>query len=130
MPKKSYRRPQQQKQQKRKRKSTKSKAKSQTKPKAKATKSRTFVLVSSTGKQTGRYVSKTPSGAAKKIGGRLLKKREQMSVTIRVKETTQGSKKKVYTYTVQRIKLAQRKVVMRDGKRISYQFKTVIKAKK
>lgn len=91
---------------------------------------RTFVLVTASGKETGRYISKTPSGAAKKVGGRLLKKRDQMSVTVRVRETTQGSKKKMYMYVVQRVKLPQRKVVMRDGKRISYQFKTVIKTKK
>lgn len=116
-------------------KKTKTKSKTKVKmqggkAKAKTAHSRTFVLVTANGKQMGRYVSKTPSGAAKKIGGRLLKKRDQMSVTIRVRETTQGSKKKMYMYVVQRVKLSQRKVVMRDGKRISYQFKTVIKAKK
>lgn len=93
--------------------------------------SRTFVIVSMTGKEKGRYVSKTPAGAAKKIGSRVLKKKKnQLSTTVRVRETTQGSKKKLYTYVVKKVKLAQKKVVMRDGKRISYEFKTVVKAKK
>lgn len=91
---------------------------------------RTFVIVSSTGKEKGRYVSKTPAGAAKKVGGRLLKTKNQKSTTVRVRETTAGSKKKLYTYVVMHVKLAQKKVVLRDGKRITYEFKTVIKAKK
>lgn len=128
MPKRSYAsKPKKQTTQQQRKKKTKTASKPK---KAKPSLSRTFVLVTSTGKEMGRYISKTPSGAAKKIGGRLLKKRDQMSVTIRVRETTQGSKKKMYMYVVQRVKLAQRKVVMRDGKRISYQFTTVVKAKK
>jgi hypothetical protein len=91
---------------------------------------RTFVCVSSTGKEKGRYVSTTPAGAAKKVGSRIMKKRGQKTATIRLRETTAGSKKKLYTYIVMHVKLAQKKVVLRDGKRISYQYKTVIKAKK
>lgn len=98
--------------------------------KKQASPARTFVIVSSTGKEKGRYVSKTPAGAAKKVGGRALKKRGHKSVTVRVRETTVGSKKKLYTYIVMQVKLKQKKVVLRDGKRIVYEYKTVIKAKK
>lgn len=91
---------------------------------------RTFVVVSAAGKEKGRYISRTPSGAAKKVGGRQLKAKNQKSATIRVRETTVGSKKKLYTYVVSLVSLPKRKVVMRDGKRITYQYKTVVKAKK
>lgn len=76
----------------------------------------------------GRYTSKTPAGAAKKAGTRLLKMKKQQSTTITVRETTAGSKKKVYVYTVKIV--PERKQVIRDGKRIVYKYKTVIKAKK
>jgi hypothetical protein len=98
--------------------------------KQQASPTRTFVIVTSTGKEKGRYVSKTPAGAAKKVGGRILKQRGHKSVTVRVRETTAGSKKKLYTYAVMQVKLNQKKVVLRDGKRIVYEYKTVIKAKK
>lgn len=91
---------------------------------------RTFVVVSSTGKEKGRYVSRTPSAAAKKVGGRQLKAKNQKSATVRVRETTVGSKKKLYTYMVSLVQLPKRKIVMRDGKRITYKYKTVVKAKK
>jgi hypothetical protein len=96
----------------------------------KTTEARTFVIVSANGKEKGRYISKTPAGAAKKVGGRLLKKKGQKSATVRVRETTAGSKKKLYTYVVMHMKLPQKKVVQRDGKKIVYEYKTVIKAKK
>lgn len=100
------------------------------KPKKPVSHVRTFVIVSSTGKEKGRYISKTPAGAAKKVGGRILKKRGQKSSTVRVRETTAGSKKKLYTYVVMQVKLDKKKVVLRDGKKIVYEYKTVIKAKK
>lgn len=100
------------------------------KRKSTTSKVRTFVSVSSNGKETGRYVSKTPAGAAKKAGIRILKKRNQQSTTVTVRETTAGSKKRVYTYVVKSVKLTPRKVVIRDGKRIVYQYKTVVMAKK
>ena len=73
--------------------------------KTKKTHDRTFVFVSASGKHIGRYISKTPSGSAKKIGSRLLKKRKVQSTTITVQEITLGSKKGVFHYTVKRVKL-------------------------
>lgn len=92
---------------------------------------RSFVHVSASGKTSGRYLSKTPSGAARKIGNRLLKKKEgQKSIKVRVMETTQGSQKKIYTYVVMRMKLPKSKVVhLNNGQRVSYKFKTVVKSK-
>lgn len=108
----------------------KKKSKMSKKTKKSSPELRTFVIVSLNGKEKGRYVSKTPVGAAKKVGGRLLKQRGQKTATIRVRETTAGSKKKLYTYVVMHVKLDKKKIVLRDGKRISYEYKTVIKAKK
>lgn len=92
---------------------------------------RSFTYVSSSGKKSGRYLSKTPSGAAKKIGNRLLKEKAgQKSIKVRIMETTQGSQKKMYTYIVMRIQLPKSKMVhLNNGQRISYKFKLVVKSK-
>lgn len=92
---------------------------------------RSFVHVSASGKTSGRYLSKTPSSAAKKIGNRLLKQKEgQKSIKVRVMETTQGSKKKLYTYVIMRMKLPKSTIVhLGNGQRVCYKFKMVVKSK-
>lgn len=98
--------------------------------KTKRTHNRTFAFVSANGKHMGRYISKTPSGSARKIGSRLLKKRKVQSTTISVQEITLGSKKGIFHYTVRRVKLPKQKIIVRNGKRVSYKYKTVVKARK
>jgi hypothetical protein len=94
------------------------------------TKHRSFVLVTSSGKHIGRYISKSPAGAAKKAGSRILKKKGQISTHVHIKETTQGSLKKTYKYIVRRQKLSQQKVVSLKGRRVTYKYKTTVKASK
>ena len=58
---------------------------------------------------SGRYVSRTPSGAASKALTQLCnvkKVRGQCTLFIKMRETTQGSKKKEFLYNVKREKLA------------------------
>lgn len=97
--------------------------------KSKTTMTRSFVHVSASGKTSGRYLSKTPSSAAKKIGNRLLKEKPgQKSIKVRILETTQGSLKKMYIYTVMRVPLPKKKVVLLNGKKVAYKFKLVVKS--
>ena len=61
-----------------------------------------------TGKSGGRYISKTPAGAAKKAFTQKCKKSNKKGVCsfdITLKETTQGSKNKTYKYKIKRTKL-------------------------
>ena len=58
----------------------------------------------------GKYVSRTASGAARKAFSELCRikaMRGQCTLNVSIKETTQGSKKKVYTYKLKRYKLAK-----------------------
>jgi hypothetical protein len=91
-------------------------------------KHRSFVLVTSSGKHIGRYLSASPASAAKKAGNRILKKKNQMSTRVHLQETTQGSLKKSYKYIVRRVKLTKQKIVKLKGKRVVYKFKTTVKS--
>jgi hypothetical protein len=71
----------------------------------------TVISVSTRNKQKGeenfgRYISKSPAGAARKAGSKVCgmsKIRGQCTLTIALRETTQGSKGKVYVYKVKRV---------------------------
>ena len=94
-------------------------------------KHRSFVLVTSSGKHIGRYISASPASAARKAGNRILKnKKGQMSTHVHLQETTQGSLKKSYKYIVRRVKLTKQKIVKLKGKNVVYKFKTTVKATK
>jgi hypothetical protein len=53
----------------------------------------------------GRYTGKNPRQAASKALSQHLRGKKNGKVTIMVKETTQGSNKKEYTYIGERVKL-------------------------
>ena len=79
----------------------------------------------------GRYISRTPLGAAKKAASRICRNSKikgRCTVDIKMKETTQGSTGKSYEYTAKRIK--DPKTVVRDGVEITYKYRTTVKAKK
>ena len=90
-------------------------------------KKRSFTLiVNETSVETkGRYLSKTPSSVAKKIGNRVLKTEKKNTIKIKIKETTKDSKKKVFHYQVTRVK--DPKTVIKDGKEIVFKYKTTVK---
>lgn len=72
----------------------------------------------------GRYESNTPSGAAKKIFSKANQhtKSKARSLLITLRETTQNSHKKEYTYKVK--KIANNKTIERNGNLIHYKFIT------
>lgn len=89
---------------------------------------RSFTIdFSSNGKIGGRYISKTPLSAARKaVSKRLFKNSRSKTVNFQLKETTQGSTHKIYSYTAKSVKLRVPKVIILDGKRIVYRYKNVI----
>jgi hypothetical protein len=95
---------------------------------------RSFTIVSiktTTGKinyTEGRFISSTPSGAARKMFTQAYryKKGQVKSMKITLRETTQNSNKKEYTYRI--TKKAEKTVVERDGEEITFNYTTKIKS--
>ena len=74
----------------------------------------------------GRYISSTPSGAAKKAFSKAVKNTKNVkSLELHIRETTSGSKHKTYKYRVSRKK--ENKEVERGGETITYKY--TVKAK-
>ena len=99
---------------------------------------RSFTLVEATkfgGCKTkfrgGRYVNRTPAQAARKAFSELCRRKKVKGVctlNILVKETTQGSKHKVYSYKLNRKKLAKPVVLKsNNGGEYKIEYTTVIK---
>lgn len=66
----------------------------------------------------GRYISRDPMSAAKKAFNRLCRLKKivgRCRMTVSLKETTRGSKGKVYHYKLERKKLAKPRVIERGG---------------
>lgn len=77
----------------------------------------------------GRFTGKIPSQAARKAGRALLKlapKKKQVRFTLR--ETTQGSEKKEYTYIATKTKLDEPKVIKRGDVEITVTHEYLVKA--
>lgn len=77
----------------------------------------------------GRYISKTPSSAARKAFSqyyRQHKKSGQFSLEIHIKETTQNSSGKTFKYRVSKIK--DPKDISRGKEIIHYEYTTKVKA--
>ena len=83
---------------------------------------------SETGFTGGRYNSKTPGGAAKKAATRLFRSTNKKVLTFTIRQTTQGSDKKLYKYEAKRIKLTKPVIITIKGKEIKYEYKTVVTA--
>ena len=79
---------------------------------------------------TGRYVSRNPAGAAKKAFAvlcRIKRIRGRCALVLTVRETTQGSISKEFTYKLRRYKLPE-PVTLPNGR--SYEYGTSVKAVK
>lgn len=77
----------------------------------------------------GRYISSTPSGAARKAFSqalRHLQAKGRLSLEIHMRETTQGSHKKIYKYKVSKVN--DSKEVQRNGETVVYMYYTKIRA--
>ena len=80
---------------------------------------------------SGRFISKTPDGAARKAFSqhcRMKDIRGQCTLTVTLQETTRGSAGKIYKYALKRIKLAQPKMLNRGGTLVKIEYDTVIKS--
>ncbi len=75
----------------------------------------------------GRYISRTPAGAARKAASRVCRESKikgQCTLRITIRETTRGSSGKSFSYLAKRVK--DPVTVERDGVRIQYKYKTVV----
>lgn len=72
----------------------------------------------------GRFISKTPSGAAKKVFSQLGLDKPTL---IKIKETTQNSKNKEYVYEVKRVKTNNS--VNINGQTINFKYSLISKSK-
>jgi hypothetical protein len=103
---------------------------------------RSFTIVSvntSAGKERvksnigGRFLSSTPSGAARKAATRVCrdsKIKGQCSLVVSIRETTRDSSGKEHSYRVNRIRLKSPQVIVRDGQEVVYKYTTKVKALK
>ena len=76
----------------------------------------------------GRFISYTPSGAARKAGSHICRAtaiRGQCTLKLCIQETTRGSSHKMYFYIVKRV-VDTRKVI-HDGKAVVHKYKTIAK---
>ncbi len=72
----------------------------------------------STKKTIGRYISKTPSGAAKKAARRLFKSQKSRSLNFMIRKTTRGCKREIYQYSASLEVLKTPLIVNKDGNKI------------
>lgn len=83
----------------------------------------------SLGVNGGRYISSTPSGAAKKAFSQYYRNHKntgKLSLQIQIRETTSESSHKIFKYNVSKIN--QERQVVRNGKTITYKYITKVKA--
>lgn len=93
---------------------------------------RNFVISSCNGKKVadvGNFVSTTPKAAAQKAARSLFKGRAESASTMTfcIRETTNGSKKKVYSYTAVKKVLDPPIIVNRGGKEIQIKVEYTLK---
>lgn len=77
----------------------------------------------------GRYISSTPSGAARKAfsqAQRHMRHKGRLTLEIHMRETTQGSNKKMFKYKVSKINDSTE--IERNGETVVYKYSTKIKA--
>lgn len=81
----------------------------------------------SSNKTTGRYISKTPSSAAKKAARRLFKKSPRSrELTVYIRKTTRGSKREIYRYKAVLEVLKTPLVVNKEGTQIQVKNKVSV----
>lgn len=84
-------------------------------------------------KEGGRYISKTPMGAALKAFNRECRSSKikgQCSLVTILRETTSGSKHKLYRYKMRRNKLNKPKIILMNGTEVTIKYKTTAKQMK
>ena len=84
-------------------------------------------------KEGGRYISRSPMGAALKAFNRECRQSKvhgQCALVLILRESTSGSKHKLYRYKMRRNKLSKPKIILKDGKEIVIKYKTTAKRMK
>ncbi len=80
----------------------------------------------------GRYISNSPSGAASKAFSQILRNiniKGKVTITIHIRETTQGSKHKTYGYKVSRVpNNTSADWIKSDDQSISFAYTTKVKS--
>jgi len=79
----------------------------------------------------GRFVSTTPSGAARKAftaACHSKKIRGQCSFTVKMRETTAASAKKEFVYELKRVKLTKPLIIKRGSTEVKIEYTTIIKS--
>lgn len=97
---------------------------------------RTFTILNSCiNISGGRYKSKSPINAAKKVASRLFKKakfnqkyRSIRKITFCLRETTQTAQKQLYYYKASFVKLKEPKLRIVNGKEIINRYEFVVKS--
>lgn len=75
----------------------------------------------------GRYKSKSPSSAAKKAASRMFKMTNKKHIVFTIRQTTQGTNKKMYKYRAENVKLDKPVILNIKGVEIIYNHKIDIK---
>ena len=79
----------------------------------------------------GRYISKTPKGAAKKAFTRECRSRKlkgKCSMKVIIRETTSGSKNKIFEYRFERTKLKTPIKLQINGTEVEYKYQVTGKS--
>jgi hypothetical protein len=77
-------------------------------------------------KKEGRYIARDAISAAKKAFNRECRESKikgQCTLIILLKETTNGSKKKIYIYKMKRVKLKENKNIILNNIQVTYKYK-------
>ena len=89
---------------------------------------RSFTLISVNNKSVGtrgKYISRSPAGAASKAGNSVCKNSGPCSLKLSIQETTPGRPQKTFSYTVEQSVV--NKVVEHNGKKVVHKYETVVK---
>ena len=76
----------------------------------------------------GRYMGKIPSQAARKAGRALLKSSKKRQLKFTLRETTQGSAHKEFTYTATKVKLDKPQTIVRGDSKITVTHQYLVRA--
>jgi hypothetical protein len=76
----------------------------------------------------GRYKGKIPSQAARKAGRALLKSSKKRQLKFTLRETTQGSAHKEFTYTATKVKLDKPQTIKRGDSSITVTHQYLVRA--
>lgn len=77
----------------------------------------------------GRYISSTPSGAAKKAFSQYFRNHKtsaRFSLDVYIRETTQNTNHKMYKYKISKIN--ESNTIERNGQKIQYEYKIKVKS--